>query len=356
MRRDDHALFTKETFSSLLKSGDFADVTLVDEDNIQSTAHKVILAAGSKFFQKLFSSNPHPHPLVYLRIPNNHMVALLNFLYEGKCMVAEAEMKDFMEIANDLGIMPEDEEGEVIVVKKVNVKVAKDEEQRDKVEDKIKKSENTEEDPHMLQSKTNTDRSEEIKEEINIDDVKKVKKEEDSDAQATLCNMCGKRYSRNRDLRRHIGFKHAGVHNDVCPNCGRVLSSKDELKRHMVAIHSERTKEICDICSKEFSRKRDVIEHKRFKHSDDHNDKCDDCDKIFEDKWGMKIHKQSIHEESIISCDQCSFKTHRKPSMRHHVKSMHQGVRYSCQFGCPEYSVGQKSAYMRHIFAQHNTE
>ena len=389
LSRDDHPLFAKETFSSLLKSRDFADVTLVDEDNIQSTAHKAILSAGSEFFQKLFSSNPHPHPLVYLRIPNNHMLALLNFIYEGKCVVAETEMKDFMEVANDLGIMPEEvEEGEVIVVKKsiekADGEAPKDGKQSDKVQDSVDQINMSEENtahPNMILTKTNPDEVEEtveqqpenpaepamlpdgvqeIKEEINIDDVKKVKIEEDyagDDAQGTLCNMCGKRYSRNRDLRRHIRFKHAGVHDDVCPNCGKVLSSKDELKRHMIAIHSERTKEICEICNKEFSRKRDVIEHKRFKHSEDQNDKCDQCEKIFEDKWGMKIHKQSIHEESIFSCDQCTFKTHRKPSMNHHMKSTHQGVRYSCQFGCPDYSVGNKSAYMRHIFAQHdNTE
>ena len=113
LSRDDHALFAKETFSSLLKSRDFVDVTLVDEDNIQSTAHKAILSAGSEFFQKLFSSNPHPHPLVYLRIPNNHMLALLNFIYEGKCVVAETEMKDFMEVANDLGINGADRAGPI---------------------------------------------------------------------------------------------------------------------------------------------------------------------------------------------------------------------------------------------------
>ena len=116
LRRDDHALFAKETFSALLKSGDCADVTLVDEDNIQSIAHKVILSAGSDFFKKLFSSNPHPHPLVYLRIPNRHMLAVLNFIYEGNCIVAEADMKDFMEIATDLGILPDGKEEEVIVV------------------------------------------------------------------------------------------------------------------------------------------------------------------------------------------------------------------------------------------------
>ena len=50
----------------------------------------MILGAASKFFRDIFASNPHPHPVIYLRIPNRDMVALLSFIYEGKCAVAEA--------------------------------------------------------------------------------------------------------------------------------------------------------------------------------------------------------------------------------------------------------------------------
>ena len=40
LMREDHTRFAKETFSNLLNSGDYADVTLVDQDNIRSNAHK----------------------------------------------------------------------------------------------------------------------------------------------------------------------------------------------------------------------------------------------------------------------------------------------------------------------------
>ena len=68
--REDHARLAKETFSSLLNSGDYADVTLVDQNNIRSNAHKLILGAASEFFRDIFASNPHPHPVIYLRTPN----------------------------------------------------------------------------------------------------------------------------------------------------------------------------------------------------------------------------------------------------------------------------------------------
>ena len=110
-------MFAKDTLSSLLNSGDYADVTLVDQDNIRSNAHKLILGAASKFFRDIFASNPHPHPVIYLRIPNRDIVALLSFIYA----VAEAGINDFMLIASYLGIMQDanGEEGEVIVVKKM---------------------------------------------------------------------------------------------------------------------------------------------------------------------------------------------------------------------------------------------
>ena len=119
-RDEDHASFTKETFRSLLNTGDYADSTLVDGCNIRTNAHKVILGQQVSSSGATPTSNPHRHPMIYLMISNRDMVALLSFIYEGKCVLVEACINDFMEIASDLGIMPDEhgEEGEVVVVKK----------------------------------------------------------------------------------------------------------------------------------------------------------------------------------------------------------------------------------------------
>ena len=57
----------KIAFGNLREDKDFKDVTLVSEDGQQVEVHKVILAASSPFFQNLFVTNKHPHPLIYMR-------------------------------------------------------------------------------------------------------------------------------------------------------------------------------------------------------------------------------------------------------------------------------------------------
>ena len=75
-------------FGSLRNDKEFSDVTLACEDGQQMVAHKVILAASSPFFQKIFMKNKHPHPLIYLRgFQSKDFVSVLDFLYFGKANV-----------------------------------------------------------------------------------------------------------------------------------------------------------------------------------------------------------------------------------------------------------------------------
>ena len=63
----------------------FTDVTLVCNDDKQIQAHKVILSSFSLFFKRMFSSNPHPKPLVFLKgIEIDDINAILDFIYQGK--------------------------------------------------------------------------------------------------------------------------------------------------------------------------------------------------------------------------------------------------------------------------------
>ena len=93
----------KSAFQNLREDSDFSDVTLACEDGQQVEAHKVILAASSPFFQKLFARNKHPHPLIYMRgVKSDDLLAIVDFLYRGEANVFQENLDTFLAISEEL--------------------------------------------------------------------------------------------------------------------------------------------------------------------------------------------------------------------------------------------------------------
>ena len=90
-------------FGRLRDDKEFIDVTLVCDDGQQMEAHKVILAASSPFFEKILSTNKHPHPLIYLKgFQSQDLLAILDFLYFGEANVYHENLDSFLVIAEEL--------------------------------------------------------------------------------------------------------------------------------------------------------------------------------------------------------------------------------------------------------------
>ena len=98
-----------EEFVKLRTSQDFADVTLVCEDEASFKAHRVVLGAGSSFFSSALSKDQmrgHPHPLIFLQgvKSSEQMASLLDFVYTGQAMVAQDSLQKFLDLAVSLGV------------------------------------------------------------------------------------------------------------------------------------------------------------------------------------------------------------------------------------------------------------
>merc|ERR1712183_929515 len=94
-----------ETFKDLGEQGHFADVTLVSDDQVQTPAHKVVLSACSPVLRSLLTTNPHSHPLLYLRgVRQTELQAILQFIYFGETEIATNRFNEFISIATDLEI------------------------------------------------------------------------------------------------------------------------------------------------------------------------------------------------------------------------------------------------------------
>ena len=96
---------TAHTFRSLRKEPDFADVTLVSEDNNKIKAHRVILARSSPIIKSMLDEIEHSHPLIYMRgIKFKDLSYLVDFIYHGETNVNQEDLQRFMGLAQEFKV------------------------------------------------------------------------------------------------------------------------------------------------------------------------------------------------------------------------------------------------------------
>ena len=94
-----------QSFSVLRKEADFYDVTLVSDDHIQISAHKLVLSASSQFFKSILRKNPHSHPLLYLSgVDSTSLGFVLDYIYQGEVQIYQNELDNFLEVPQKLKI------------------------------------------------------------------------------------------------------------------------------------------------------------------------------------------------------------------------------------------------------------
>ena len=97
---------TTQFMSDIQKNPEFADVTLACDDYQLVPAHKMILSAGSTFFQAVLRKlGGSSQPLVYLRgVAREELEVILALLYTGQTRVSKQGLDSFLLLARDLGI------------------------------------------------------------------------------------------------------------------------------------------------------------------------------------------------------------------------------------------------------------
>ena len=269
---------------------DFTDVTLVTEDERQFKAHKVVLISSSVFFRSLFSSFPHPSPLLFLSgVKSEQMKLLLEFIYLGRCEAAESDLKLLFATGAKLKIsgLLEDNLGYV----------------QDFGSDDDK---NGAECQNSLQKVfIEEERENYVLGESGLD---KQRRELDNPSGGASYLFSENNCNSNIEGETNV---------DVDPN----LESENVQRKLNVGF--------CKLHQEAFETKESMTEHQNNKHTDTRHF-CDMCDKSYAQESNLTLHKESKHEGKRYNCNECNFQSTRKSVLDAHKRFHHKGIGFDC--------------------------
>ncbi|XP_068082244.1 zinc finger protein 300 isoform X2 [Anabrus simplex] len=152
----------------------------------------------------------------------------------------------------------------------------------------------------------------------------------------TVCDICGRIFSRIYHLKRHRRIHKIQVETPSkeeivfrCDLCGKILSCKSTLRAHQIVHSGEKL--TCHICGKRFSQT-GLHYHLKHVHGGVKNHTCDICGRGFAVKPAMEDHRRTHTGERPYVCSTCgkSFKT--RATLYIHNKTHTDVYPYSCSY------------------------
>jgi len=105
LKWNNHSLNTLSSFQHLLDTNCLVDVSLTCSSGKIVPAHRIVLAACSDYFYRLFKDLPEKHPVIVFKDASEQILNdLLEFMYRGEVEVDEANLSDFLKFADTLQV------------------------------------------------------------------------------------------------------------------------------------------------------------------------------------------------------------------------------------------------------------
>ena len=105
LKWNNHSLNTLSSFQHLLDTSCLVDVSLTCSSGKVVPAHRMVLAACSDYFYRLFKDLPEKHPVIVFKDASEQILNdLLEFMYRGEVEVDESNLSDFLKFADTLQV------------------------------------------------------------------------------------------------------------------------------------------------------------------------------------------------------------------------------------------------------------
>ena len=105
LKWNNHSLNTLSSFQHLLDTHCLVDVSLTCGSGKTVPAHRMVLAACSDYFYRLFKDLPEKHPVIVFKDASEQILNdLLEFMYRGEVEVDDSNLSDFLKFADTLQV------------------------------------------------------------------------------------------------------------------------------------------------------------------------------------------------------------------------------------------------------------
>ena len=94
-----------KSLSKLRENNAFADVTLITDDKVKFSAHRILLSPCSNVFDFILKDSNQANPLLYLTgVNSTNLGFILDYIYKGEVNMYQEELDSFLESAQKLEI------------------------------------------------------------------------------------------------------------------------------------------------------------------------------------------------------------------------------------------------------------
>lgn len=129
------------------------------------------------------------------------------------------------------------------------------------------------------------------------------------------CDTCHDTFDSQSMLRTHV--KTHGKNRYACPMCGKWFQKRYHMVYHM-QIHNSVKSFACQQCGKLYTTQTNLDRHVRVTHKNEKKHKCDECGKCFSQVSILRSHKAVHMSERKFPCDLCDKKFKLLEHLRSH--------------------------------------